>query len=87
MFKQFIFGDEILAIEQFQKDYGYNQGIGIYDKDYIEADGQDYGDITFTDSEINVVYFNQLDEKYKNQLYMEQIKSVHTVVDLHQWLL
>ncbi len=35
MFKEFIFGDEILAIEQFQKDYGYNQSIGIYDKDYI----------------------------------------------------
>ena len=69
MFKEFIFGDEILAIEQFQKDYGYNQSIGIYDKDYIEGSGQDYGDITFTDSEISVVYFNQLDEKYKNQLY------------------
>ena len=69
MFKEFIFGNEILAIEQFQKDYGYNQSIGIYDKDYIEGSGQDYGDITFTDSEISVVYFNQLDEKYKNQLY------------------
>ena len=52
-----------MAIEQFQKDYGYNQSIGIYDKDYIEAEGQDYDDITFTDSEISVVYFNQLDEK------------------------
>lgn len=69
MFKQFIFGDEIIAIEQFQKDYGYNQSIGIYDKNYIEADGQEYGDIVFTDSDIEVVYFNQLDEKYKNQLY------------------
>ena len=68
MFKEFIFGNEILAIEQFQKDYG-NQSIGIYDKDYIEAEGQEYGDIIFTDSEISVVYFNQLDEKYKNQLY------------------
>ena len=69
MFKEFIFGDEILAIEQFQKDYGYNQTIGIYDKDYIDAEGQEYGDIVFTDSAVDVVYFNQLDEKYKNQLY------------------
>ena len=45
MFKEFIFGDEIIAIEQFQKDYGYNQSIGIYDKDYIEAEGQEYVDI------------------------------------------
>ena len=28
MFKEFIFGDEIIAIEEFQKDYGYNQSIG-----------------------------------------------------------
>lgn len=69
MFKEFIFGDKILVIEQFQKDYGYNQSIGVYDKDYIDANGQEYGDITFTDSEISVIYFNQLDEKYKNQLY------------------
>nr|WP_317359524.1 hypothetical protein [uncultured Tyzzerella sp.] len=69
MFKEFIFGDEILAIEQFQKDYGYNQSIGIYDKDYIDAEGQEYGDIVFTDSAVDVVYFNQLDEKYKNKLY------------------
>lgn len=69
MFKEFIFGDKISAIEQFQKDYGYNQSIGIYDKDYIDANGQEYGDIIFTDSEISVIYFNQLDEKYKNQLY------------------
>ena len=77
MFKQFIFGDEILAIEQFQKDYGYNQSIGIYDKDYIDAEGQEYGDIVFTDSAIDVVYFNQLDEKYKNQLYGRDKVGTH----------
>ena len=77
VFKGFIFGDEILAIEQFQKDYGYNQSIGIYDKDYVEADGQDYGDIIFTDSSVNVVYFNQLDEKYKNQLYGQDKVGTH----------
>ena len=77
VFKEFIFGDEILAIEQFQKDYGYNQSIGIYDKDYVDADGQEYGDITFTDSEVNVVYFNQLDEKYKNQFYGKDKVGTH----------
>ena len=80
MFKQFIFGDEILAIEQFQKDYGYNQSIGIYDKDYIEGSGQEYGDIAFIDSEISVVYFNQLDEKYKNQLYGTDKVGTHGCV-------
>lgn len=65
MFKEFIFGDKILVIEQFQKDYGYNQSIGVYDKDYIDANGQEYGDITFTDSEISVIYFNQQNIKIK----------------------
>ncbi len=77
MFKQFIFGNEIVAIEQFQKDYGYNQSIGIYDKDYIDAEGQEYGDIVFTDSAVDVVYFNQLDEKYKNQLYGRDKVGTH----------
>jgi hypothetical protein len=61
--------DELKLVEDFQKDYGYNQSIGIHDKDYTDGSGIDYGDIIFTDSATSVVYFNQLDEKYANMPY------------------
>lgn len=62
-------GDELDAVEVFQKDYGYNQFIGIYDQDYIDADGANYEGVVFTDGSTEVVYFNQLDQRWKNQPY------------------
>lgn len=69
MFADFLFGDELSVIEDFQKDYGYNQSIGIYEQDYIDGSGQNYEGIIFTDSETPVVYFNQLDERWANEPY------------------
>ena len=60
-------GDELAAVENFQKDFGYNQSIGIYEDDYIEGDGQNYEGVIFTDGATEVVYFNQLDERWKNE--------------------
>jgi hypothetical protein len=61
--------NELSIIEDFQKDYGYNQSIGIYDSDYLSGSEIDYGEITFTDGVTPVVYFNQLDSKYANEPY------------------
>jgi len=61
--------NEVGVIEDFQKDFGYNQSIGIYDGDYIDGSGIDYGEITFTDGATPLVYFNQLDEKYAKKPY------------------
>jgi hypothetical protein len=61
--------NEVCVVEAFQQEYGYNQGIGIYDQDYINGSGIDYGEITFTDGATAVVYFNQLDVKYANEPY------------------
>lgn len=41
--------DEFKMVEDFQIDYGYNQNTGIYERDYIDCGGIDYGDITPTD--------------------------------------
>lgn len=60
---------EISVIEEFQKDYGYNQSIGIYDNDYKNGSGQNYKDIVFKDGALDVVYFNQLDERYADKPY------------------
>lgn len=48
-------GDELAAVENFQKDYGYNQSIGIYEDGYIEGDGQNYEGVIFTDGATAVV--------------------------------
>lgn len=64
-----LIGDELDAVEVFQKDYGYNQSIGIYDQDYMDADGANYDGVVFTDGSTDVVYFNQLDERWKNSPY------------------
>lgn len=64
-----LIGDELAAVESFQKDYGYNQSIGIYEQDYIDADGENYEGVIFSDGSTEVVYFNQLDERWKNDSY------------------
>lgn len=62
-------GGELSAVEDFQKDYGYNQSLGIYEKDYVEGSGQSYNGVVFTDGETQVVYYNQLDERWADQPY------------------
>ena len=73
VFKEIILGEkqevQLGLIEGFQKDYGYNQEIGIYEQDYIDGSGQNYDGVTFQDGAIEVVYFNQLDERWKDKPY------------------
>lgn len=64
-----LIGDELAAVEDFQKDFGYNQSIGIYEQDYLDADGANYEGVIFSDGSTEVVYFNQLDERWKNEPY------------------
>ena len=56
-------------VEDFQKQYGYNQQLGIYEKDYIDGSGQSYEGIIFTDGVTEVVYYNQLDERWADLPY------------------
>lgn len=69
LLSQWLGGTEIAAVQNFQIDYGYNQELGIYDKDYIEGSGQNYDGVVFTDGETEVVYYNQLDERWADQPY------------------
>ena len=43
---QWLIGDEVNVVEDFQKQYGYNQQLGIYEKDYIDGSGQSYEGVT-----------------------------------------
>ena len=70
MFMEWALGDsEIIAIESFQQEYGYNQNIGIYDTDYINGSGQSYEGVVFTDGGMEIVYYNQLDERWADVMY------------------
>lgn len=62
-------GDELAAIESFQKDYGYNQNLGIFEQDYMDGSGQSYEGVVFTDGGMEVTYYNQLDERWANKMY------------------
>lgn len=70
MFVEWALGDsEVTAIESFQQEYGYNQNIGIYDTDYINGSGQSYEGVVFTDGGMEVMYYNQLDERWADVMY------------------
>ena len=60
---------EITAIESFQQEYGYNQNLGIFEQDYLAGSGQSYEGMTFTDGGREVVYYNQLDERWADVMY------------------
>lgn len=64
-------GDADLSlIEAFQNDYGYSQNIGVHDKDYETGSGQTYEGIIFgEEGEVQVVYYNQLDERWAGKPY------------------
>lgn len=70
MFVEWALGDsEITAIESFQQEYGYNQNIGIYDADYVSGSGQSYEGVIFTDGGMEVMYYNQMDERWADIMY------------------
>ena len=70
MFVEWALGDsEITAIESFQQEYGYNQNIGIYDADYVSGSGQSYEGVMFTDGGMEVMYYNQMDERWADVMY------------------
>ncbi len=70
MFIEWALGDsEIIAIESLQQEYGYNQNLGIYDQDYVDGSGQSYEGVVFADGGREVVYYNQLDERWAGVMY------------------
>ncbi len=69
MLAEWLIGDELAVVEDFQKEYGYNQNLGIYEQDYIEGSGQNYEGVVFTDGGMEVAYYNQLDERWADIMY------------------
>lgn len=72
-------GIEAAVVEKFQKSYGYSDDSGIFVQDDQEADGQEYGkDIPLgRDGETQVVYYNQLDERWRDEPYGQDKIGTH----------
>ncbi|MDR2888714.1 MAG: C39 family peptidase [Lachnospiraceae bacterium] len=72
-------GDEIVAIDIFQKDYGYVHDSGIFERDFREADGEEYdADILLGKAgETEVVYYSQLDDRWSEQAYGQDAIGTH----------
>ena len=75
MLSQWLIGDEVSVVEDFQKEYGYNQQLGIYEKDYVDGSGQSYEGVIFTDGATEVVYYNQLDERWAESYSAQRGRS------------
>lgn len=75
---QWMQGSEAEAVDRFQQDWGYNQRIGMFSKDYIENSGQSYEGITLgQEGEREVVYYNQLDERWAKEAYGQDRIGTH----------
>ncbi len=57
-------GDDLELIMNFRNDNGYIQQLY-----YDESEVGNYEDVIFSGNEVDVVYFNQLDERWKNKPY------------------
>ena len=76
---EWLVGDEAAAVDEFQKDYGYNNDSGIFERDFREADGQEYDEdiLLGREGETQVVYYNQLDERWADEPYGQDKIGTH----------
>lgn len=76
---EWLVGDEVAAVNEFQKDYGYNNDSGIFERDFKEADGQEYDEdiLLGREGETQVVYYNQLDERWADEPYGQDKIGTH----------
>ncbi len=76
---EWLVGDETAAVDEFQKDYGYNNDSGIFERDFREADGQEYNEdiLLGREREVQVVYYNQLDGRWSDEPYGQDKIGTH----------
>ena len=83
---EWLVGDEAAAVDEFQKDYGYNNDSGIFERDFKEADGQEYDEdiLLGREGETQVVYYNQythLDVRTGYRWLGDETKGNGTITD------
>lgn len=72
-------GIETAVVDAFQKDYGYSNGSGILIGDFREADGREYDEDALSggNAGVQVVYYNQLDPRWKEEPYGQDKVGTH----------
>jgi hypothetical protein len=67
--KQYFSADNMGIIEEFHNEYGYEQTVDTTGDEYIDSSTYDFSNVTFTDNEVDVIYFNQADARWKYKPY------------------
>lgn len=65
----FFLPDELTQVELITTEYSYEQIISVEDKDYKNGYGMDYSGVVYTDGEVQVIYYNQLDSRWADIPY------------------
>ena len=65
-------GNDYDTVVDVRNEHGYDQYIADTDQDWLDSDGVSYEGVQFTDGSIPVVYYYQLDSRWKDTPYGQQ---------------
>ena len=65
----FFFGHNYTTVREVRVENGYDQYLDPTSDDYTSGEGQDYSNVQFTDGATTVVYYSQLDSRWKDEPY------------------
>lgn len=65
----FFIGNELDLVKGIRTEYGYEQLINPNDQSYIESSGLDFSGVSFKNGKTEIVYYNQLDSRWKDTPY------------------
>jgi hypothetical protein len=68
----FFFGSDYDTVREVRVENGYDQYIDPTDEDWLNSEGVSYEGVTFGDGNTPVVYYSQLDSRWKDAPYGQQ---------------
>jgi hypothetical protein len=68
----FFFGSDYDTVREVRVENGYDQYIDPADEDWLNSEGVSYEGVTFEDGNTSVVYYSQLDSRWKDTPYGQQ---------------
>ena len=68
----FFSGNDYDTVRNVRVEHGYDQYVDPDSEDYLNGVGVSYEGVTFADGNTAVVYYNQLDDRWKDEPYGKQ---------------